>query len=162
MALYQKRFTNEPVLENFSEQQHTATIRDEDKIYTATENGKIPFCSADDIAALAFHALTVKEAPNREIFVLGPQLLSYDDVSEALSKALGRTITHEKLSADAFAQRLMEFGVPEQGAQGLAGMDVAISQGAEERENDDVFQILGRQPKSLSKFIEENLDVWRK
>ncbi len=147
-------------LENFSEQQHTATIRDEGRIYTATGNGKIPFCSADDIAALAFHALTASKSPNREIFVLGPELLSYDDVADAFSKALGRTIVHEKLSAEALVQRLIEFGVPEPAARGLAGMDVAISQGAEERTNDDVFNILGRQPKSLSTFIDENQKVW--
>lgn len=148
------------MIENFSEQQHTAPIRDEGKIYTATGNGKIPFCSADDIAALAFHALTTPEPPNREIFVLGPELLSYDDVAQVFSRALGRTIVHEKLSAEALAKRLMDFGVTEPGARGLAAMDVAISQGAEERTNSDVFDVLGRQPASLAKFIEANREVW--
>jgi festuclavine dehydrogenase len=104
--------------------------------------------------------LTTSEPLNREIFVLGPQLLTYDDVAAALTKALGRTITHEKLSVKGLVKRLMDFGVPEPSAQGLAGMDVAISQGAEERTNDDVLTILGRQPKSLAKFIEENERAW--
>lgn len=146
--------------ENLSEQQHLRTIRDEGAIYTATGKGKVPFCSADDIAAMAFHALTSAEAPNREFFILGPELLTYDDVADTLSKVLGRKIQHVNLTAEGFAQRLLEYGVPEPSARALSQMDIAISQGAEKRSNDDVYAVLGRQPKSLQLFAEENRSKW--
>ncbi len=53
----------------------------EGKIYSATGDGKIPWISADDIAAVTFVALTSPQAPNTEYLVLGPELLSYGDVS---------------------------------------------------------------------------------
>jgi festuclavine dehydrogenase len=137
-----------------------ATIRDEGKIYTATGDGKIPFCSADDIAAVAFSALTAPKPPNREIFILGPELLTYKDVADALSSALGRTISHVSLSSDDLVDRLVRFGVPESGARGLAQMDLAISNGAEERNKNDLPEVLARQPKSLTDFITENRSVW--
>lgn len=49
-------------------------------LYSATGNGKAPFVSADDIAAVAYHALTDEKSHNTDYLVLGPELLSYDEV----------------------------------------------------------------------------------
>lgn len=57
-----------------------AGIRDESKIYSATGHGKIPWVSADDIAAVAARALTAAEPPNTDYLILGPELLSYNEV----------------------------------------------------------------------------------
>ena len=67
--------------ENFSEMQHLHSIRDADNIVTATGEGKLPFVSADDIAAVAFRALTDEKSHNTDYLLLGPELVSYDDVS---------------------------------------------------------------------------------
>ena len=67
-------------MENFSEQQHLPTIRDQDVIITASGEGKVPFVSADDIAECAFRALTDEKAHNRDHLILGPELLCYDEV----------------------------------------------------------------------------------
>jgi uncharacterized protein YbjT (DUF2867 family) len=45
---------------------------------------KSPFVSADDVAAVAFRALTDEVAHNTDHLLLGPELLSYDDVSYSL------------------------------------------------------------------------------
>ena len=50
------------------------------KIFTACEDGEIPFISADDIADVAFKALTDEESHNCDYKVLGPELLTYDQV----------------------------------------------------------------------------------
>jgi uncharacterized protein YbjT (DUF2867 family) len=56
------------------------TIGTLNKIFTACEDGRIPFISADDIAEVAFRALTDKTPHNCDHRVLGPELLTYDDV----------------------------------------------------------------------------------
>ena len=56
-------------------------IRDQDSIFSATGDGKMPFVSADDIAAVALRALTDEKAHNTDHIILGPELLSYDEVS---------------------------------------------------------------------------------
>lgn len=67
--------------ENFATQPlHLRAIKEESKIYSATGEGRIPWVSADDIAAVAVRALTDAEPPNTEYMVLGPELLSYDEV----------------------------------------------------------------------------------
>ncbi len=68
--------------ENFSNYSHQITIKDEGKIYTACEDGKIPFVSAADIGAVAFHVLTDIKPHNTEYRILGPELLTYDEVHD--------------------------------------------------------------------------------
>lgn len=84
-------------IENFAEQPfYSDAIKKESKIYSATGDGKVPFVSADDIAAAAVSALTNPDPPNTEYLVLGPELLSYRDVGD-----LSGT-THTGSHADAF------------------------------------------------------------
>jgi festuclavine dehydrogenase len=71
------------VIENFSEEEYMLSVRDEDRIITATGEGKVPFVSADDIAAVAFHALTDEVPHNADHLILGPELWSYDEVSSS-------------------------------------------------------------------------------
>lgn len=68
--------------ENFSELQHRGSIAADNKIYSAAQDGKIPFVSAEDIAAVASRALTDPVPHNTDHVILGPELLTYDDVGE--------------------------------------------------------------------------------
>ncbi|KAK7757963.1 hypothetical protein SLS62_000341 [Diatrype stigma] len=91
--------------ENFATQEsHLQSIREENKIYSATGPGRIPFVSAHDIAAVAAELLTTSASVsasasspednskpallNREYLILGPELLSYADVAATLSRVL--------------------------------------------------------------------------
>ena len=67
-------------MENFSEMQHLATIRDQSMIITATGEGKLPFVSAEDIAECAYRALTDEKAGNTDHLIFGSELFSYDEV----------------------------------------------------------------------------------
>lgn len=57
-------------MQNFSQQQHLTTIRDERAIYSATGEGRIPFIDAEDIAAVAAAALTQSHTPNGDAILL--------------------------------------------------------------------------------------------
>lgn len=68
--------------ENWSEQDHLRkTVKEEGKCYSASGDGKIPWVSKFDIAACAVHALTVDKSVDGDLIILGPELLSYSDVS---------------------------------------------------------------------------------
>lgn len=67
--------------DNFATQEpHLKSIKGENTIYSATGPGKIPWVSTRDIAAVAHHALTSAQAPNKEFLVLGGELYTYNDV----------------------------------------------------------------------------------
>lgn len=150
--------------ENFATQEnHLKSIRAENKIYSATGPGRIPFVSAHDIAAVAVAALTGPDRPNREYLVVGPELLSYPDVAAGLSRVLGRRIAHVDLTEAELVQRYHEsYGIPEQYADILAGMDTGIRNGAEEHNSlgGDVREVTGCPPRGFADFVEENRDLW--
>jgi hypothetical protein len=66
--------------ENLIEPGLVYTITKLNSIFTATQDGQIPFVSADDIADVAYHALTDAKAPNSDLRVAGPELMTYDQV----------------------------------------------------------------------------------
>ncbi|TFK61911.1 NAD(P)-binding protein, partial [Pluteus cervinus] len=98
-------------------------IRQRDEIVTATQDGKVPFVAVDDIVDAAFHFLTITKIESPQLFVHGPDLLSYDQVAEILSEALGRKISHRKVTVPEVVGVWKGYGVPEDVAKMLAGMD---------------------------------------
>lgn len=131
-------------MQNFTEGPHAETIRDEGAIHTASEDGRVGFISADDIAAVAAAMLTSKVAPNRDAILTGPQAISYDDAAAVLSRRLGKHIRHIRISVDDLAARHRSRGMVSMGAQILAGMDAFIAQGAEDRTTNEVAKFSGR------------------
>jgi uncharacterized protein YbjT (DUF2867 family) len=147
-------------MENLTEDGPRQLIWDQSKVYTACGQGKIPFVSATDIAAVAYRALTDPESHNCDHRVLGPELLTYDDIAEKLSHVLGRTIEHVKLSGEERYQGLVDVGVSEYYAGFLTKLEVAASTGFETRENDEVDKVTGRPPRSFDLFAQENRSAW--
>ncbi|OQE43094.1 hypothetical protein PENCOP_c003G03057 [Penicillium coprophilum] len=147
-------------MENLSDEAPSIVIRDHSKIFSACGDGRIPFVSAIDIAAVAFRAITDPQSHNCDYRVLGPELLTYDEVAERLSAALGRPIEHVKLSGDQRYEALVSFGVSDYYARLLTRLETAASTGFETRMNDDVKRVTGRAPRSLDLFAHENREAW--
>ncbi|KAF7976426.1 hypothetical protein HWV62_6845 [Athelia sp. TMB] len=150
-------------MENFTELPHlTIGIAKYSVFYSATGNGVLPWISADDIAAVAFHALTDATSHNTDHLVLGPQLLSYPDIASLISKAVGREVKHVSLTEEEYRKYLLAQHLPEALAEMLAKLDIGIKHGSEARTNDLVERVTGRPPKTMEAFVEENKEKWAK
>lgn len=147
-------------MENLIEGGHRLTIQSESKIYTACEDGKIPFVSAADIAAVAFRALTDEKSHNCDHLVLGPELLTYDQIAAKLSKCLGREIVHAKLTPEEQTKKNLSFGMQEHYAKFMVYLETTGANGVEERMNDEVEKVTGRPPQSFENFAQENKAAW--
>ncbi|KAL9604525.1 MAG: hypothetical protein Q9219_000490 [cf. Caloplaca sp. 3 TL-2023] len=145
--------------ENFSGRE-VSNLKDKGKIYTACGDGKIPFVSAEDIAAVALRGLVDKKSHNTAYTILGPELLNFDEVATKFSKGLNRHIEHVKLSENDRIQSYQEAGMPEHLAKLLAMLEVQTSEGAAEQMNDDVQKVVGKAPRNLDTWIQENKTVW--
>ena len=148
-------------MENFSEGHHLRSIREEGRIYSATEAGRVPFISADDIAAVAQAVLTREACLNSDFVLTGGQPISYDEVAGCIGGAIGRAVSHHRISADELAARYRSLGLPTLHAQTLAAMDTAIANGVEDRVTDWVQQLTGRHPASFDEFVEASASKWR-
>ncbi|KAJ5357004.1 hypothetical protein N7517_011613 [Penicillium concentricum] len=149
-------------MESHLEDPHLSWIKDENKIYSATGQGKIPFISVDDIARVAYSALTNwRTGKAQEYLVLGPDLLSYGQVAEILSELLGRQIIHVSLDAQEMVKILVGVtGFPPEFASMLASMETAVAAGSEERHSQDVERVTGVVPQSFVNFARENRSHW--
>lgn len=147
-------------MENFSEGHHLRSIREEGRIYSATESGRVPFISADDIAAVAQAALTRETSFNSDFVLTGGEPISYDEVAGCIGGAIGRAVSHHRISADELAARHRSLGLPTLHAQTLAAMDTAIAAGMEDRVTDWVQLLTGRQPARFDDFVAATASKW--
>ncbi len=148
-------------MQNFSELHHRDPIRDESAIYTATEDGRVGFIDAGDIAACATALLVTPSVENTDYILTGPEAISYDVVAKALSSQLGRQIIHHPLAVEELAERHQSLGLPEEYAKTLAAMDGAIAGGSEDRVTNNVLKLTGSLPTSIDQFVQQNLDAWK-
>lgn len=148
-------------MQNFSEGQHLVPIRDEFAIYSATENGRVGFIDADDIARTAVTLLLAPEIENTDHILTGPDKLTYNDVTVLFSEKLSRNIEHKRLTVDDIAKRFRDMGFPENYAKTLAAMDGTIASGAEDNITNNIKIITGEDPIGFDEFISRNLNVWR-
>ena len=146
--------------ENFSELHHSRTIRDQSSIFSAAGDGKISFVSAEDIAAVAYHALNDEKPPNRDFVILGPELLSHDEAAALFTEILGRQIRHIRISEEQVVQNFLRFGMQEAYARRLAGGEDRASHGEFAMLNEVVAQVTGHSPLTLRQFIEKHKKVW--
>ena len=70
------------------------TIRAEGAFYSASGQARISHVDVRDIAAVAVMALTAPGHEGKIHTLSGPEALTYDDMADELSKALGRDIRH--------------------------------------------------------------------
>lgn len=140
--------------------QHLPGILRDGAIYSATEDGRIPFIDANDIATVAASLLT-NHAANQNLapILTGPQALSYDDVARMLTETRGRTVRHVRLSAAELAQRFETYGLPASYASTLAALDREIAEGSEDRVTNEVERWTGRKPNDFQTFLAASKEI---
>ncbi|MEU1819003.1 NAD(P)H-binding protein [Streptomyces roseifaciens] len=137
---------------------HADSIREHGAILTAAGTGRVGFVDAEDIAAVAVRALTDDRAPNTDLVLTGPEVLSHDDIASIVTEITGRHVAHRHLTYDDLRDRLAAL-MPQEFAAMLAGMDRAIAGGAEDRTTDTVQRLTGRPPHGFRAVAERELSV---
>lgn len=144
-------------MQNFTgDHPHALSVRTDGTLLTATGEGRVAFVDADDIAAVAVHALTAAHAPDTDLVITGPETLSYGDVAALLTEVTGRPVRHRQLTYQQLRDRLAA-AMPAEFAEMLAGMDRAIAAGSEDRTTDTVQRLTGRPPRSFRAFAEREI-----
>jgi uncharacterized protein YbjT (DUF2867 family) len=138
------------------------TIRAEGAFYSASDQARISHIDVRDIAGVAVAALTT-DGHQQQIYTLsGPEALTYDELADELSKALGRVIRHVSLPpADLKAGMLTE-GVPEAIADRMLDLERYFREGHASTITDDVKRVLGREPKRFADYVRDTVatGVW--
>ncbi|WBQ07626.1 NAD(P)H-binding protein [Kribbella sp. CA-293567] len=132
---------------------HAVSIRAEGAIWTATGAGRVGFVDAADIAAVAVRALTDDQAPNTDLILTGPEVLSYDDIAGTITEVTGRPVVHHQLPDEEMHARFAGL-VPAEFATLLVALDRAVAEGSEDRLTDNVERLTGRPPRSFRALLQ--------
>ena len=124
---------------------------------------KIPFVDTDDIADVAVAAL-LNDDHNGKIYQLtGPRLLTFKEVVQEISEAIGREISFTPIALSAYTGVMKQQGVP---ADFIWLVEYLFSEvlgntSISEITN-DIENVLGRKPKDFSEYIKETAatGVW--
>lgn len=130
-------------------------VRESGEIVTATGEGRVAFIDAADIAAVAARALTDAEPHNAAHVLTGPEALSYADTAAIIAGVADRPVRHRPVDPTELIDRLTAAGYPRDYAAVLAGLDVDISAGAEDRVTTTVPDLTGRPARSFADFARE-------
>lgn len=89
-----------------------------------------PSCATRDIAAAAATLLVDHSwSGNRELPVMGPENLSYNEMAVIMSDVLGRPVRFEQISGEPYKSRLLGAGMSEAMAQATLDMWIAYGEG---------------------------------
>ncbi|CAA7263556.1 unnamed protein product [Cyclocybe aegerita] len=136
------------------------SINNSNTVASVTKNGKIPFIGVDDIAKAAFDALLAEKSSNSDFYVVGPELLTYDQATEILSEVIGRKITHTHITNEQEQGFFRSIGMSPEYAAMLNGMEAAIADDAEEKLVGTSKTITGTH--KLRDYFEANKALWTK
>jgi len=138
------------------------SIREQNEIFSVAKDGRIPFISAEDIAQAAYDALVSQKRPNKDYFIVGPELFSYDEVAELFTEILGRKITYRRISVDEGKKKYIGFGIDPEYAEWLAKNESEVASGTEEEafNAEGNKKIVGKH--TVREYIEANRDIWIK
>lgn len=137
--------------QNFSEGEFAAMV-EQGVIALPEPKAKEPFVDVEDIADVAVAALT-RQCPINKVYELtGPQLLSFRDITEELSHALGRDIRFVPMPKDAFLKEMRHQQIPKETLELLMFLFTEVLDGRNAHTSDGVMQALGRPAKDFREF----------
>lgn len=135
-------------------------VRRERKLAAPMGDNKLPLVDTRDVGAVAATVLRDPAAhASKEYTLTGPVAVSYEEVAKALSAIAGHVVTYEAVPPVEYENRLRAVGIPDWRAYDLA--HIASAYGISENiVSPDIATLLGRQPGSLSEFLEDYRKVY--
>ena len=112
-----------------------------------------PFVDVDDVADVAFAALTDPKHDGQIYEVTGPRLLTFSEALALIGAALERDIALDSLSESAFVDEMVGSGVPTDIAQFYQALFSSVLDGRNASVANGVERALRRAPRDFSDFV---------
>jgi uncharacterized protein YbjT (DUF2867 family) len=126
----------------------------------STGNGQVGLTDARDVAAVAAHLVGNPGHGGKTYWVTGPELLSYADIADILSRVLGRSVTFTPRTHDEDLSAFIAAGVPEVIAANNAMAFSLIAHGDAAWLSDDLPDLLGRPARAFEDFAREHASAF--
>jgi uncharacterized protein YbjT (DUF2867 family) len=117
------------------------------------ERARVSFIDMRDVGAVAAKALTTGEPPAPVLELTGPEALTWFEVADAMSSALGREVRHHPTPPDLVAHAIRALGRPEWVIEHAVELSALLREPKAAHVTETVEEITGRPPRSLTDFL---------
>ncbi len=138
------------------------SIRSQDAFFMPAGGAPISHVDARDIAEVAVAALTRPGHEGKAYDVSGPEALTYVQMAQKLSAALGRTILYVEITAGEYRRGMLQSGMSEWMAEAVLDLMRYYAEGRASRVSPDVRLVLGREPLSFDQFVRDHAADFRR
>ena len=139
---------------------HLQDILELNDIFVPAGRGKTSFIDARDIAAVAVRALSLPHVVNGGIDLTGADALSYAQVAAIFSEVMGRNITYSDPTLPKFWLEMRRRGFKPEFVIVMILIYGTNRLGLAARVTGDVKRILGREPITVQKFVQDFKQVF--
>jgi uncharacterized protein YbjT (DUF2867 family) len=141
---------------------HGEDIVDRGELFIPAGRGRTTFIDARDAAAVAARIFTSPGEHRNTVYELtGPAPLTMDEVASGLSTALGYPVRYTHPGLVAFARRLRRRGVSWDTIAFMSAVYSLTRLGRNQPITNDVHNLLGRPPRTLTEFLNDSAWRWR-
>jgi len=114
-----------------------------------------PFVDADDIADVVVESLLDNKHVGQTYELTGPRQLTFQQVTEEISKVTGRDIKFEAITMDDYTKMLKEYQVPEDFIWLINYLFTEVLVDRNSIVTDDIQKVLGRKAKDFAEYARE-------
>lgn len=131
------------------------TIQQKSAFFAPAGNARISAADVRDLADVAATALTTSNHDNKVYSLTGPESLTFAEMANQLSKAVGRTITFVDVPPQSMRTALADLGFPGWQADGLLEEFAMYQRGEAAEVEPGVKEALGRPSRSFDEFARD-------
>ena len=142
------------------------TIRTQNAFYLPTEDGKVSFIDARDIAAVSVKVLTSNNHQQQQHIgkaytITGREAISYGQAAEILSKEVGRRISYVDIPEKEAQKGMKQNGMDDWLVEATLEFYRIIKAGHASKTTNVVEQITGRKPISFGQFARDYAQAFK-
>jgi uncharacterized protein YbjT (DUF2867 family) len=141
---------------------YSPMIKSQGALYAPAGDGKVSFVDVRDIAAVAVQALiSDKQHKGKAYNITGPEVLSYGQTAEILSRELGKEIKYVNIPDEDARRGMKDMGMDDWSANSLIELFDITRKGYASDITSVVEEFTGRKPISFSQFVKDYAQAFR-
>lgn len=139
---------------------HGVDIKELDRLIIPAGKAKTNFIDTDDIGAIISRVLVDKGHEYKAYDITGIEAVDYDQVAHSMTEILGREIIYTKPSFLSFYWHMRKRNHPRAKVFVMIGLYLSTRLGMANVYKEEAEKLLGRKPKTIHEFIENNKMSW--
>lgn len=140
---------------------YAETIKTRGAFHLPTRDARVSHIDVRDIASVAAKVLTESGHEGKAYDLSGPEALTYTQIAEKLSAAIGKKVSYIALSDADFKKAMVSSGAPEAVADAMIELFHYYISGQASRISPAVRQITGKEPLSFEQYARDFASSFR-